>query len=164
MEELAGAVMGFIFFMLAVDLFVTYVLPYLVLIVIFLALTWSLYCLYANREGIARWYYFNFHPHPAEPLIRSALAHGTRLDGKRLAIILGELPSDNRILRDVRIIQGERLVAEMRKVSKQKIHDTIRTARADNARAAALGIQEAIALAAVALERAKAAYAASKSA
>jgi hypothetical protein len=141
-----------------------WLLPYVLLLGACALAGWLLFVLYQEREAIARWYYFTFYPHPAEPLIRSALSQATPLDGVRLAAILGELPPDNRILRDVRIDQGERLVAQMRKVSEQTVRDTIRDARADSARAAALGIQEAIALAAVALERAKAAHAASRAA
>lgn len=117
-----------------------------------------------GREEIARWYYFTFYPHPAEPAVRSALAQGRLLDGNRLAAVLGEVPPENRILREVRIAQGERLVAEMRQASDATIRESLKAARSHQERAAYLGIQEAIGLAAAALERAKAAHAASKSA
>jgi hypothetical protein len=170
MDELAGAVMGFIFIMLAVYLFVTYVLPFLLLlglIALLLGLValciWIAYRLWKKREAIARWYYFSFHPHPAEPLVRTSLSGGQLLDGMRLAAMLGELPPDNRILREVRIEQGEQLVHDMRRATERIIQENLAKARSDRERAAFIGIQESIALAAVALERAKAADAASKS-
>lgn len=122
-----------------------------------------LWRIYRKREAIARWYYFTFHPHPAERTVRRALDARTTLDGRALASALGEVPPDNRILREVRIAQGERLVSEMRRVSERMIRENLQKARSDSERAAFVGIQEAIALAAVALERAKAAQAAGKS-
>ena len=163
LEALLPLLFGFIAICIAIQVFL-WLLPYILLLLAGALAVWLLVILILQREAIARWYYFTFYPHPAEPLVQSALARGARLDGERLAAILGAVPPDNRILRDVRIEQGERLVAQMRQVSEQTIQDTIRDARADSARAAAIGIQEAIALAAVALERAKAAYAASRAA
>lgn len=119
--------------------------------------------LYRKREAIARWYYFTFHPHPAEPVVRRALKRHVALDGRALAAALGEAPPRSRILREVRLEQGEFLVAEMRRASERMIRKNLRSARSDAERAAFLGIQESLALAAVALERAKAAHKASKS-
>lgn len=128
-------------------------------LLIFIAVVVVVGVLLGHRGTIVRWYYFAFHPHPAEPLIRSALERGHPLDGKALAAALVEMPPDSRLLREVRIEQGERLVAQMRRASER----AIARATADYERAAFVGIQEAIALAAVALERAKAAHEASKS-
>ncbi len=125
---------------------------------ILFALRW----LYRRRVRILRWYYFNFHPHPAEPMVRSAL-RGAPVDGKALGAALGELPSRDSILRGVRIEQGERIVEKMRRVSERTIKQDRVRARADYEHAAFYGVQEAIALAAVALERARAAHTASKS-
>lgn len=115
-------------------------------------------------EALIRWYYFTFHPHPAAPIVRASLSGRRTIAGAELAAALGEAPPDNRILREVRIAQGERLVVQMQQVSDQMIRQTVRNAQADNARAAVLGIQEAVALAALALERAKTAHEASKQA
>ncbi|HWB48628.1 MAG TPA: hypothetical protein VG651_05930 [Stellaceae bacterium] len=161
LEALLPLLFGFIAIWFSIQVFL-WLFPYILLVLAAALACWLLFVLIREREGIARWYYFTFHPHPAEPLIRSALSQGTRLDGDRLAAILGDLPPDNRVLRDVRIAQGDQLVAQMRQVSERTIEETLRDARADNARAAAVDIQAAIALAAVALERAKAAHAASK--
>jgi hypothetical protein len=141
-------------------------LPFLVLVAYIGVLVLACYgcrALARRREAMARWYYFTFHPHPAEPAVRSALAGRRPLDGRRLAAALGETPPNNRILREVRIAQGERLVGEMRQASERLIQETSQNARSYHAQAALLGTQEAIALAAVALERAKAAHLASKS-
>ncbi len=115
------------------------------------------------REPILRWYYFTFHPHPVEPIVRSALNLDHMLDGNALAAALREVPPNNRILREVRIVQGERLVARMKRVSERLIREDLARARTDYERAAFISIQEAIGLAAVALERAKAAHEASRS-
>jgi hypothetical protein len=163
LEGLLPIIFGVFVFCIGWQLFVYYVLPYLVLAGLAAIAILVVYGIYHGREALARWYYFTFCPHPAEPAVRSALAHGRLLDGERLAAALGEAPPDNRILGEVRIAQGERLVAQMRHASEQTIRDTVKNAQADSASAAAIGIQEAIALAAVALERAKAAHAASKS-
>jgi len=117
--------------------------------------------LWRKRTAILRWYFFNFHPHPAEPMVRAALRGGA-LDGNALASALGEVPSRNSILRDVRIVQGERLVERMSRVSERTIKRDLARAREDHERAAFHGVQEAIALAAVALERARASHATSK--
>lgn len=115
-----------------------------------------------GREAVARWYYFTFHPHPAESIVRGSLDGRRVIAGAELAAALAEVPPDNRILREVRIAQGERLILQMQRVSEETIRRTVSNAQADEARAAVLGIQEALALAAVALERAKAAHAASQ--
>lgn len=126
---------------------------------IVLAVLW----LISKREPILRWYYFAFHPHPAEPMVRSALKRGRQVDGAALAAVLGDLPPRNGILRSVRIAQGEQLVAKMRSATESTIKRNFERARTDYERATFHGVQEAVALAAVALERAKAAQAASKS-
>ena len=161
LEALLPLIFGAIGIYIGVEVLL-WILPYLLLAVAAAVGLCVLVGLYIQREEIARWYYFTFSPHPAEPAVRFALAKGRLLDGDRLAAALGEAPSDNRILREVRIAQGERLVAEMRQMSAQMIRETLRSARTDNARAAVVGVDEAIALAAVALERAKAAHAASR--
>ncbi|HEY1615603.1 MAG TPA: hypothetical protein VGF97_18135 [Rhizomicrobium sp.] len=119
--------------------------------------------LYWLREPIARWYYFAFHPHPAQSMVQAAIADGAPpLDGRALAAAVGELPPNNRILRKVRLEQGEQLVALMQESSRKRIREYELQAAHDYERAALAGIQEAIALAGVALERAKASFAASQ--
>lgn len=161
-EALLPLIFGMVVIYLAVSVFF-YILPYLLLAAAAALVIGILAIAYIQRESIARWYYFTFCPHPAEPAVRSALAKGRLLDANSLAAALGQAPPDNHILREVRIAQGERLVAEMRHASEQMIREVARNAQVDIARAAVAGIEEAIALAAVALERAKAAHAASKS-
>jgi len=94
-------------------------------------------------------------------MVRAAV-RGRSLDGNAFASALGEVPSRNSILRDVRIVQGERLVERMSRVSERTIKRDLARAREDHERAAFHGVQEAIALAAVALERAKTAHETSK--
>ena len=118
--------------------------------------------LFFNREGIARWYYFHFDPHPAEPMVQHALSSGTVLDGRALANALSEVPVESSILAKVRLEQGARLVAQMQEMSRARIREFERRAMKDYERAALLSIQEAIALAAVALEKAKALFRASE--
>jgi hypothetical protein len=113
-------------------------------------------------NAIARWYYFTFHPHPAEHLVRYAIDSGVPLDGPALASALGEPPPASGILREVRLVQAERLVNEMQVVSRGRARELEKRAKAEYERAAAVGAQEAIALAATALERAKAALRASQ--
>lgn len=162
----AAALMTLIFGAFAIFFigeFIIWVFPY-ILWGAAIAAGGGLLCLIiAQGPAIARWYYFTFDPHPAEPVVRSALAQGRLLDGNRLAAALGEVPPNNRILQEVRIAQSERLVAEMQQASESTIRESLKAARSDQERAAYVGIQEAIALAAAALERAKAAHAASKS-
>jgi hypothetical protein len=129
-------------------------------------------CLY-NWRVFPRWYYFYFYPHPARSRVEQALNTRTVLDGPALAAAIGEVPSGNSIFRKVRLEQGEALVGRMQHMSRS-IEAELQRAAAARARAdarqyerqaaegyetAALhAIQEAIALAAVALERAKAAW------
>jgi hypothetical protein len=120
--------------------------------------------LWASREAIARWYYFNFNPHPAEAMVQQTIAAGqaSSANAQALARALGDLPPDNDILRRVRIEQAERLVNSLQYASAARARelaerDRIATIEAHE-RAAYYGMQEAIALAAVALEKAKAAY------
>lgn len=115
-----------------------------------------------KREALARWYYFRFHPHPAEPIVRGALASGSVLDGPKLARVLGDVPKGNRVLAEVRIAQGELLIQEMQALSRAKVREYERSAAAAYQTAALQSINEAIALAAVALERAKALWRASE--
>ncbi len=119
--------------------------------------------LYALRIPVARWYYFNFDPHPAEPMVERALDSGTVLDGRALARALGELPPSSSVLARVRIEQGEKLVLRMQEMSNAKIREYQRRAAKDYERAALLSMQEAVALAAIALEKAKAVFRASQS-
>jgi len=122
----------------------------------------TVYLLILYRVAIARLYYFAFHPHPAEQIVRAALRTGTVLDGRALARALGEVPPGNSIFRKVRIEQGEVLVARMQRLSASKLRELERLAANDYERAAIISTREAIALAAIALEQAKAAWAASE--
>jgi hypothetical protein len=112
--------------------------------------------LYNRRYPIARWYYFTFHPHPAEPAIRSALASGTVLDGHALASILGETPPGYGILRQVRAAQAQSLIQEMQEMTRARMRELEERAKADYQRAAVQQMQAALAESAVALEKAKA--------
>ena len=122
--------------------------------------------LFAQRETLARWYYFYFFPHPAAPIIRAALGSGTVLDGKALAGALSELPPGSAIFRAVRLEQAEQLFSLMQAANAAQMRKQEERARKDARdqyeRAALASIQEAVALAAVALERAKALYRASR--
>lgn len=108
------------------------------------------------REPVARWYYFNFHPHPAEPAIRAALSDSTVLNGKQLSTILGEPPADNAILRAVRAEQAQSLIAEMEAMTKRRIWELEAHAKEQYEQAAAQQLQAALAQSAIALEQAKA--------
>ncbi|HEY4941877.1 MAG TPA: hypothetical protein VII56_10650 [Rhizomicrobium sp.] len=121
------------------------------------------YYLVKHRERIARFYYFNFHPHPAEPIVRMSLRTDSPIDGKALANALAEIPPGNRIFREVRLAQATRLFVAMEDASHRRIAALEKRARDDYQRAAILATQEALALAAVALERARAAFRASQS-
>ena len=115
------------------------------------------------RNTIAEWYYFAFHPHPAEPLVKSAIA-GSVLDGKALVAALSEEPLGSNIFRAVRNVQAERLFKELQVSTLQKLAEQGKhSARAEYEKASENGIREAIALAAVALERVKALRRASQS-
>lgn len=111
--------------------------------------------LYRRRVAIARWYYFTFHPHPAEPAIRSALAEGSVLDGKALATVLGEPPSGNAIFRAVRAAQTDALIGEMQAMTRAQMRELEERAEEGYQRAAVQQMQAALADAAVALEQAK---------
>ncbi len=115
-----------------------------------------------RRNAIARWYYFTFHPHPAADLVAAAIGSHAPLDGSALARALGELPPGNSIFRGVRLEQAEQLFRRMQKVSEARIREQRERAREGYERAALDSIQEAVALAAIALERAKALYRASQ--
>ena len=117
--------------------------------------------LWRRREAIARWYYFTFHPHPAAPLLEAAMASDSPVDAKALARVLGELPAGSATFRSVRLEQAEALFARMQKVSAYRIEALERRAQSDYERAALHSIQAALAMATVALERAKALYRAS---
>jgi hypothetical protein len=112
--------------------------------------------------AIVRWYYFTFHPHPAEPIVQGAIRTGTVLDGRALANALGEVPPGNSIFRKVRLEQADRLVTGMQTMSREKVRAMELRAANDFERAAFITTREAIALAAVALEQAKAAWQASE--
>jgi hypothetical protein len=114
-------------------------------------------------DSIVRWYYFTFYPHPAEPIVTKALRSGTVLDGPSLARALGEVPPGSSTFRSVWFEQAERLIGQMQEMSAVKIQELERRAADDYERAALSTTREAIALAAVALERAKAAWRASES-
>jgi hypothetical protein len=109
-------------------------------------------------QAVARWYYFTFHPHPAEPLVRAAISSPNVIDGRALAAALSELPPGNSTFRGVRLAQAEQLFNQMQAVSARKLRELETHARAEYERAALVSVQEAVALAAVALERAKALY------
>jgi hypothetical protein len=113
-------------------------------------------------ERIMSSYYFAFYPHPAEPLVRNAIISGAPLDGPSLSSALAEIPHGNRVLSKVRLVQAERLFAEMQAVSAERVEELQRKAKTEQERAAAISAQEAIALAASALERSNAALRASR--
>ena len=108
------------------------------------------------REPVARWYYFTFHPHPAEPAIRSALSDGTMLNGNQLQTVLGEPPAGNAILRAVRAEQAQSLIAEMEAMTKRRLRELEAHAKEQYEQAAAQQLQAALAQSAIALEQAKA--------
>jgi hypothetical protein len=122
--------------------------------------------LFSQRETLARWYYYFFHPHPATPLVRAALSTDNLLDGKALARALSEVPPGSAVFRAVRLEQAEQLFRQMQAASVAHLRRQEQQAKTEAQRAyerAALNsIQEAVALAAVALERAKALYRASQ--
>lgn len=119
-----------------------------------------------SRHALARWYYFYFHPHPAEPLVNSALATGSFLDGDALAKALGEVPPDSPILREVRLQQAENLMAKMKTAANAHLRKHAKEQKAkakeEYESAALASAQEAIAMAATALERAKNLYSTGK--
>ena len=119
--------------------------------------------LFSKRQVIARWYFFTFHPHPAAPMVQRALASSTtsEANARALADALGEIPPGSSTLRGVRLEQAERLYRKLHEASVRRQREIERRARANAAQAheeaAHYGMQDALALAAVALERAKAA-------
>jgi len=120
--------------------------------------------LFSIRRAFARWYYFHFHPHPAEPMVRSAIASASISDAtsNAIATALSQMPPGSSTLRAVRLAQAERLFRDLQSASAARQEAIERRARAGAAaaREEALyyGVQEAVLLAAAALERAKAAY------
>ena len=121
--------------------------------------------LFTKRDAIALWYYLNFHPHPAAPMVASALSseEASVKTARSLAETLRELPPEGRMLRQARLLQAERLVAELRAANAARARAFEALARKkfiqDFERAAFIQSQEAIAYAVVALEQAKATYA-----
>jgi len=115
------------------------------------ALRW----LWSKREKILYGFYM-LTPHPATAQVHAAIRSGS-LDGQALARSLGDLPSASRIQRAVRVEQAERLVQEMQLASRAEIARMERQAQSEHERAAVLRSQEAVALAAGALARVKAA-------
>lgn len=119
----------------------------------------------AKHEVLMRWYFFAFHRHPAEPLVRRALASTALLESnaRALARALSQPPPGSSVLRSVRLAQAEKLFRELQSASeaKQRRLEELARRNAANAHeeAAFYGMQEAVALAAAALERAKAAQA-----
>ena len=120
-------------------------------------------------EPVLSWYYFTFHPHPAQQMVRSSIGvSGVSVGNARaLADALGELPPDNPILRRVRFRQAEKLYGELRVANEARAKAIAREAEAqaikDHENAAFFGSQEAVGLASVALERAKASFDAAQS-
>ncbi len=108
------------------------------------------------RENIARWYYFTFFPHPAEPIIQSALSDGTVLDANQLATILGGDAARGRILRAVRLEQANALIVQMQSTTRAKIREFEARGKEEYEHAATYQMQAALADAAFALEKAKA--------
>jgi hypothetical protein len=118
---------------------------------------------FAKREAIARWYFFTFHPHPAASLVERAIATPTTsaAQAHALADALSEVPPGSSTFRRVRLEQAEQLYRQLNEANARRQREIERRARANAANAyeeaAHYGMQEAVALAAVALERAKAA-------
>ena len=118
----------------------------------------------AYRRSIATWYYFAFHPHPAEPLVQRALSSDvtSASTAHALAQALGQMPPGSSTLRAVRLQQADRLFGQLHDASVARQRAIERKMREGAARAreeaAFVSLQEAVALAAVALEHAKAAY------
>jgi hypothetical protein len=125
----------------------------------------ALFGLFNMRVAIMRWYYFHFDRHPAESLVRTAirLSNGSGTNPALLAEALGEIPPRGAVLRQVRLEQAERLYGELRNACVARQQAYAERARRNQIELheseVFLGMQEALGLAAVALERAKAAYA-----
>ncbi len=126
----------------------------------------ALVVLIMKWETIAYWYFWAFYPHPARHMVQEALNTRSVLDGPALAAVLGELPPGSSVFRKVRLEQGEVLVEKMQAMSLRLVEEQERRAaqvfergaQAEYERAAVIETREAIALAALALERAKAAW------
>jgi hypothetical protein len=119
-------------------------------------LLWAGYFVYSKRYPIARWYYFTFHPHPAEPAVRSLLAQGKVLDGTALAAVLGEPRSGDPIFRAVRAQQAKQLIGEMQAMTQRQMRELEARAKANYEVAAVQQTQAALARAALALDQANA--------
>lgn len=121
--------------------------------------------LFFNRDSIIRFYYLNFHPHPAAAMVDALIAQGgdTSNIAREVAEILDEVPPDSRILRAVRLQQTEQLVNDIRAANVARERAFERQARSDAIasyeREAFYCSQQAMALAVEALERSKIAYA-----
>lgn len=116
-----------------------------------LATSW----LFKRRYAIARWYYFTFHPHPAQQTVQTAIDTGALLNGQQLAGLLGDEPSSNSILRQVRFEQSKTLIAAMEAATQYRLKQ-LRASAADHYEQAAVQqAQAALAQAAIALEQAK---------
>lgn len=119
---------------------------------------------FAKREALARWYFFRFHRHPAEQMVQRALLSPSTspANAQALARALGELPPGSSALRAARLRQAENLYRQLEVASAGRLDEMERrlTEATDEAKreAAFYGMQEAVALAAVALARAKAAH------
>jgi hypothetical protein len=124
-------------------------------------------------QTFARWYFFLFYPHPARHMARQALNTRTVPNGRAFAAAIGEMPAGGAVFRKVRFEQGEELIAQMQALSRSIATEQERRLAAQDARnaarnerdaveayerAALIDIQEAVALAAAALERAKATW------
>jgi hypothetical protein len=118
--------------------------------------------LFARRYAIARWYFFTFHPHPAERTVQSAISAGTLLNGNQLAAILGEVPPCSSVFRQVRFEQSTALIDAMQDATQMHLRELQTRAKEQYEQAAVQQAQAALGQAAVALEQAKAMLNASK--
>ena len=114
-------------------------------------------------EGLARRFYLTFMPHSAAPAVRRSLAarSSSRQVAEHLASSFSEPPARSSVLRRVRFEQSERLYGDLVAGTTSRQDEIARRAKAVAAQAheeaAHYGIQEALAYAASALERSKAA-------
>lgn len=114
-------------------------------------------------EGLARRFYHTFMPHSAAPAVRRSLAarSSSRQVAEHLASSFSEPPARSSVLRRVRFEQSERLYDDLVAGTTSRQDEIARRAKAVAAQAheeaAHYGIQEALAYAASALERSKAA-------
>lgn len=109
-----------------------------------------------RRYAIARWYYFTFHPHPAQHAIQTAIDTGALLNGAQLAAMLGETPPGTEVFRQVRFEQSSRLIAAMETATRYRLKQLQEKAAEQYEHAAVQQAQAALAQAAIALEQAKA--------